>query len=628
MPVGGDDPSLLSSAAQRLGRTLVVMTTTTRSTSSDGHEAQSRKNTNDDQRQQKCLGLLCHQLLQLLTLVFPVATTPPRNNNNNNNNEGTNEHKMSNSIGIPPRSMAVIQCAWSVLGHVSSDMIDSHIIRPWRQQLFGASHGAIQKESKTTGTAVVRTTNIRNDTTRMERHHTIRQIGALCAFVPPHSEVAIQFLRRVATTTSSSSFLSVSGAEDTTDRTTTTSTTIVEQILNIAVPFPWGRTGRKRSVSLSSKSKLKSAGVSTDAEQTLLWLTQALYAGGGGGVTSNNNNNNNTEKDRVVAMWVAAISHSTGDREGDESNPNTKIQQESSPLRTLKDQHHPREGMAQFTDMVQLMTERAEFFVSHIVLILSPPPDSAVNVETKDTTTTTTTTTSSSSDVVGDPLSSPLQDFPSRIFCFLLRYYLSSGDDDTKCIETDRKNNTNNAPSSCAAFTPPSFKLISTILLPILCEKCSQEQLLFGDDNQEQSLGLLILIHEVLSTVVVASKGNYRDNTAVQDAATSCLNLENTGDVVTPVVDMVLQLDNDKEYQQEFLQSISSILLSMLIAVLELGAKLRSTEDEQLLQSFLPTLRSLSIAESRNGESASTTLQDDDTDGIAAMAVSSLSAVA
>jgi hypothetical protein len=50
--------------------------------------------------------------------------------------------------------------------------------------------------------------------------------------------------------------------------------------------------------------------------------------------------------------------------------------------------------------------------------------------------------------------------------------------------------------------------------------------------------------------------------------------------------------DNDSE-QDGTLLSIASIILSLLIAVLELGSKLRSVQEEEMLKSFLPILQPL-----------------------------------
>ena len=247
-------------------------------------------------------------------------------------------------------------------------------------------------------------------------------------------------------------------------------------------------------------------------------------------------------------------------------------------------QLHQMEIMEQFTEMIEVMTERAEFFVNNILLVLAPPDSTSNDLTKKE----------------DECLPSTLQGFPSRIFRYLLRYYLSG--DEKSCVN----NNGNNTNDTTTSFTS-SLKLITTILLPILCEKCSQEQLLFGD-NRENASGLLLLIQEVLSELVASRRIDLDDDdddddsySATKDVASSSLN---------PAVEMVLQLDNDKEHQKEFLSSIASILLSMLITVMELGSKLRSTEEEEILQTFLPTLTSLSITDNTKSEDYSSTIND------------------
>ena len=545
--VSSSSESLMTGAAQRLGRTLVAMTNTYTTTSCEQKKDSSSSSSSKKQQTMMLQGMLCKQLLNFLTMAFPIST-PNKNNNETNDN--------ISSVGISPRSMAVIQTAWAVFEHLSSETIDCHVIRTWNQQLLNCGEKRCNESTTTTTT-----TKATNNSSGI--HKTIRQLGALCAFVPPHSDSAVRFLRRTTfSTTGRNASSPVSCKED------ISNTNILGQILRVAVP-----SQRGESVSLSK------AVVSNDAERTLLWLTQAIYAGG---VISNNE-----EKDRVVATWVSALDQSTWDLEGYYYFHNMEIKPDGISMGIVEvrqHQLHQMEIMEQFTEMIEVMTERAEFFVNNILLVLAPPDSTSNDLTTKE----------------DECLPSTLQGFPSRIFRYLLRYYLSG--DEKSCVNK----NGNNTNDTTASFTS-SLKLITTILLPILCEKCSQEQLLFGD-NRENASGLLLLIQEVLSELVASRRIDLDDDdddddsySATKDVASSSLN---------PAVEMVLQLDNDKEHQKEFLSSIASILLSMLITVMELGSKLRSTEEEEILQTFLPTLTSLSITDNTKSEDYSSTIND------------------
>jgi hypothetical protein len=550
--VSSSTESLMTGAAQRLGRTLVAMTSTYATSCEQKTDFISSKK----QQTMTLQGMLCKQLLNFLTMAFPVPTP-------NKNNNGTNDN--ISSVGIPPRSMAVIQTAWAVFEHLSSETIDCHIRRTWGQQLL--NYGEKRCNETSTATTTSRATNNSSGI-----HKTIRQLGALCAFVPPHSDSAVRFLRRttffVTAETATSPALSCK-AEDIISGSSNIN--ILGQILRVAVPSQRGES-------------LTKTVVSNDAGRTLLWLTQAIYAGG---VTSNNE-----EKDQVVATWVSALGQSAWDLEGCYYYHNAEIKPDGTMgmVEVRQRQLHQMEMMEQFTEMIQVTTERAEFFVNNIVLVLAPPESESSDQTTKE----------------DESLSSTLQGFPSRIFRYLLRYYLSGDEQNCVNINGNNKNDT-------TSFFTPSLKLITTILLPILCEKCSQEQLLFGD-NRENASGLLLLIHEVLSELV-ASRRIDLDNDdgmySVTKDVTSSKDLENNARFsLNPAVEMVLQLDNDKEHQKEFLSSIASILLSMLITVMELGSKLRSTEEEEILQTFLPTLTSLSITDNIKSEDYSSTIND------------------
>eukprot|EP00536_Pseudo-nitzschia_multiseries_P006337 jgi/Psemu1/15003/gm1.15003_g len=286
------------------------------------------------------------------------------------------------------------------------------------------------------------------------------------------------------------------------------------------------------------------ASASRDAEWTLIWLTQAIFADSSTVATLVDDQGKT--RDQIVAAWITALGPTTWDLEGQRFIC-TNIETEERDINRVRaveiQQHHrlePRTPSEEFAESVQFTTKRAEFFVDNILLVLAPNARYVSNDFTVEET------------IGSQPL---IQGLPSRIFRFLLRHYISNAENRSHAI---------------GSGASASLRLVATVLLPIMCEKCSQEALLFGE-NQENSTGLLILIREVLSESAEEELNRY------DDSQTKDRNVE-----------------GDTE-RYEFLKSIASLLLSMLIAVMELGSKLRSTEEEEIIQSFLPVLKRLLV---------------------------------
>lgn len=445
-----DQASLMSGASQRLGRTLAAMT------------ASTKDPIDDEKCKKKLQGRLCQQLLEFLVVVFPATQK--------------GKEKATNA-GIPPRSMAVIQTTWAFFEHLSQPTIEQFVFGSWASRLL------LIDESTTGGI-----------------HETIRQVGALCAFVPPHSKSPLKFLRRAALATNDSF----------------RDSTLLGQILRVVM------------VHNGERATALSFAVTGDAEQTLLLLTHVIYAGSSDASASASDEEEETARDKVVSVWVSALGPTQWDLAGHSYGykklPNTG----ERLVETIKVQKHrplvTPTPMEEFAASIRSTTARAEFFVEKILLVLAPLSNSA---------------TSSEEDV---PSSLTLQGLPSRIFRFLLKQYLSRDDQ---------------------AHNNGNMRLVATVLLPILCEKCSQEQLLFGD-HRDNASGLLLLIRQVLSELADARPSE----------------------------------DDDNDHRHGFLKSIAGILTSLLIALMEVGSKTRSKEEEDLLQSFLPTLQSLSVGTS------------------------------
>jgi hypothetical protein len=417
----------LSSHCKRLGQTLVVSTT-------------------DDRTRQQ----ICHQIMELLVHAYPIGGT-------------------LQVIDIPPRSMAVIQTAWAMIDHLPQHTIETNLIQVWSQNLIN------RKEGLGSETVI---------------HATIRQIGALCADVPPH-------------------YLSNSSIRYVLDKLTSPS--ILGPLLRLTC---------------SPSLKVVFSPARLDAERVLQWLTIAAYM-----------TDDPTKREKVISGWIDSIaSYSIIDTKefqyakviGNHIHDGS----DSVGLDSLHAQEASN-GLSDFSTMISDMNDRVDFFINTIVLVLAPPSNLTDMQTIKDKEST-----------------NHLEELPSGIFRFVLRAYLT------------QKN-----PSVNESTKYASRQLVAMILLPKLCERCSQEQLLFGD--RRGALGLLLLIREVLSEALSTNIGKF-------------------------VREFDSEFFQSEETRKETLLSIASIVMNMLIAVLELGSKQRSSDEEEMFHSFLPILQEMS----------------------------------
>jgi hypothetical protein len=153
-----------------------------------------------------------------------------------------------------------------------------------------------------------------------------------------------------------------------------------------------------------------------------------------------------------------------------------------------------------------------------------------------------------------------------------------------------------------------SFRLVSMILLPLICEKCSPESLLLGD--RKDATGVLSMVKLVL----MCAKSRLEDssgktNETVEDTGIAselqrdhedskqcnCIFQEILQDEVSMKVETSSAPERgaDHDESDDTLLSIASIVLSLLIAVLELGSTKRSSQEEEMLVSFQPILKPL-----------------------------------
>ena len=196
----------LSAHCQRLGQTLVVSAT------------------DDDETKRR----LCNQLMELLVYAYPIM------------NDGSTS-TLQMMVDIPPRSMAVIQTAWAMIDHLPPAVVERNMIQVWSNNLIR------KKEGK-------------------KIHETIRQIGSLCAYVPPHHlSISNSSIRRV-----------------------------LDKLLSPSIVGPLLR------VASSSSLKVISSSARVDAERTLQWLTVAAYT-----------IEDTTKREEVIESWIDSIASSS-----------------------------------------------------------------------------------------------------------------------------------------------------------------------------------------------------------------------------------------------------------------------------------------------------------------------------
>jgi hypothetical protein len=107
------------------------------------------------------------------------------------------------------------------------------------------------------------------------------------------------------------------------------------------------------------------------------------------------------------------------------------------------------------------------------------------------------------------------------------------------------------------------LKIAATVLLAMLCKNCPPSSLLgSSQDKQEPDSGVLKMLGLVINSAAVH----------VEEA----------------------RMTNAKDEGSEEIFSTASIVLSLLIALLELGAEKRSDYDESFFKTILPSLRVLS----------------------------------
>ena len=138
-------------------------------------------------------------------------------------------------------------------------------------------------------------------------------------------------------------------------------------------------------------------------------------------------------------------------------------------------------------------------------------------------------------------------------------------------------------------------KLVAMLSLPLLCEKVSHEVLLLGDSDG--AVDMLEMIKIVLYSAATVGSHRSTNATGIQDCAwDKCW--ENIGhflDGIFSVASSVSRTGNisDMDVDSTELMSLASVVLSLFIALLEMGASKRSAKEEEVISSFLPALESI-----------------------------------
>lgn len=193
---------------------------------------------------------------------------------------------------------------------------------------------------------------------------------------------------------------------------------------------------------------------------------------------------------------------------------------------------------------------------------------------------------------------------PSTMFHLLLRCYFYT-------IATTRSRSVPPKISKDREELPSVFRGISIyiqltvmILLPFLCEKCSPESLLLADDG---GIGILSMIKLILDCASTICGRTVEDD--VNDV-TLCPPVSDDDERPFSLADNVLidflalkddrcivedgDYDNDYDLSRdESWISISAVVLTLLVTMLELGTQKRSDKEESLLASMIPTLGTL-----------------------------------
>ena len=247
--------------------------------------------------------------------------------------------------------------------------------------------------------------------------------------------------------------------------------------------------------------------------------------------------------------------------------------------RELSRESHEEENSSvkyhSFSELVDGMEMRSKFVISNVIQFFS-------SVQIAERTEYCNSST-------GAPLLS------SAMFRLLLLIYFESS-----CDEEGHR--TKEVLPQSILTSIDEFKILSMMVLPSLCEKLTPSLLVSEttDDNCNRN-GILQIIILILHSVS-KQYGSYECDTSISSdtylslddmlcnfskcdvAEEASLNIQQAKGQASSIVE-----DSDTKL------SIASIILSLLIAILELGSNKRSHEDEEDLKKLMPSLNALTL---------------------------------
>ena len=272
------------------------------------------------------------------------------------------------------------------------------------------------------------------------------------------------------------------------------------------------------------------------------------------------------------------------------------------------------ENSVELGGLAQEMESRAKVVIVDVVAKLYGSGEPTTSVEDSDDATEQTS------------------DLPSFIFCLLLLVYFVS-------TESSRGGSDGQAGFDTLQLIPTflqrnleSVKLAAMSMLPLCCEYCSPVTLVLGQtplvsEEKAESFGVLAMIQLVISSV--ASRQQVRleqveendeisrnspgngENVSFQYMDYACCDLSQNSSGVYVLrrsgnADIDKTDDSESRTQkwkssedEETLLSICSIVVSLLVALLELGEERRLPKEEIILSSLLPGLQVMSLPGSR-----------------------------
>jgi len=132
------------------------------------------------------------------------------------------------------------------------------------------------------------------------------------------------------------------------------------------------------------------------------------------------------------------------------------------------------------------------------------------------------------------------------------------------------------------------------IMLPLLCDQCPQEKLLLG--TADDSTGMLETFNVILNCAAAFVDQSYQ--WAGENASEKRSNLVSANNLLNSFATNKWSITegmlNEAQFLDGTLLSTTSIILSLLIAILELGTKHRNQQELEFLKASLPQLQILS----------------------------------